>query len=126
MSFEIGHQSIDHHHEELLNIDTMLDKAIRSNQRSNLEPLIVFLEQYSNEHFKEEEDLMLSHDFSGYALHKAEHEMFASFVKECRLMYATNRPTAHIIFLIRRIVDQLIRHIKTVDATMKYITEEKQ
>jgi len=121
MNYEIGHHHIDHHHEELLSIDSMLEKAIRSNRRSNINDIIVFLEHYAEDHFKEEESFMLENDYSGYALHKAEHEMFATFVKELRSMYTDNKPSAHIIFLIRRIVDQLIHHIKTVDSGMKYI-----
>ena len=119
MEYSTGHDHIDEHHEHLFNLITMLDKAISTNKRSNLEPIIQFLEHYADEHFKEEEDIMRESDFIGYALHKSEHEKFSSFIKDLRLSYSSNKPTTHIIFFIRKIVDQLIQHITTVDVSLK-------
>ena len=123
MTIETGHHHIDEHHEELLNLDTMLDKAIASCRRVEVEPIIVFLEHYVKDHFKEEEDLMKAHDYKGLSLHQSEHRLFASFVKECRIMYDDNMPTTHIIFRIRKLLDQLVKHIKSVDVGIQGLGE---
>jgi len=111
-------QQIDDHHEELLNWTTLLDQAIASNKRRSLEPLISFLQHYAIDHFKEEESLMKHHNYIGLALHKAEHKKFTSLINDLSTMYISKKPTAHIIFFIRKILDQLVHHIKTVDSAL--------
>ena len=121
MSYEIGHEQVDEHHEELFNLISMLDTAIQSNRRTNLNPIIEFLEHYSKDHFQLEESLMKEHDYIGYSLHKAEHQKFTSLITDLRTMFDTNKPTAHLIFYIRKIIDQLVHHIKTIDAGMHHL-----
>jgi hemerythrin-like metal-binding protein len=119
MQFETGHAHIDEHHEELFNLTSMLDHAVLSCRRTELNPIIQFLEHYSVDHFHEEETVMKNNDYIGYALHKAEHEKFKSLIYDLRQLYDTNKPSAHIIFFIRKIIDQLMIHIKTIDIGIK-------
>ncbi len=119
MSHTTGHHHIDEHHEELLSLDTQLDMAIRTCRRSELEPLIVFLEHYTQDHFKEEETLMQNHDFQGYAHHKSEHEKFVVDVNDIRKRFDEKKSATHIIFLIRKLIDSLVIHIKTVDISIQ-------
>ena len=97
----------------------MLDQAIATNKRISVEPIIEFLENYSRDHFKEEEDVMESNNYIGLSLHRAEHHKFTSLITDLRTLYIQNKPTAHIIFFIRKIIDQLTHHIKTVDSGIK-------
>ena len=124
MDYSTGHEVVDEHHEELFNLISMLDKAIQSNRRVSLNPIIEFLEHYSKDHFQLEESLMKEHDYIGYSLHKAEHKKFSSLIVDLRTLYDTNKPTAHIIFYIRKIIDQLVHHIKTIDAGMAHLHGE--
>ena len=119
MDIKTGHEHIDHHHEELFNLISMLDQAIATNKRISVEPIIEFLENYSRDHFKEEEDVMESNNYIGLSLHRAEHHKFTSLITDLRTLYIQNKPTAHIIFFIRKIIDQLTHHIKTVDSGIK-------
>ena len=59
--------------------------------------------------------LMKEHNYIGFALHKAEHQKFTSLINDLRTMYVSNKPTTHLIFYIRKIIDQLMYHIKTID-----------
>ena len=65
-NLEIGHQSIDHHHEEVFELTSMLDYAIENNDREKLNEIIQYLEHYVEDHFDEEESLMQKHNFDGY------------------------------------------------------------
>lgn len=114
-AFKTGHQHIDHHHEELFKLVSMLDKAIQSHDEETLNHIIEFLETYVQDHFKEEEELMKTHLYKGYKQHKQEHEKFKELVKDLRESYDTNKPPTHIIFDIRKLIDNLVFHIQTVD-----------
>ncbi|RAP28717.1 hypothetical protein DID78_04590, partial [Candidatus Marinamargulisbacteria bacterium SCGC AG-343-D04] len=119
MSIEIGHHDIDEHHEELFALDVMLDKAVSTCRRTEIEPIIEFLEHYSVDHFKEEEDLMKDNEYMGLALHESEHRMFRNFVLEIRRLFDDKAPITHVIFKIRKLIDQLTVHIRTVDIGIK-------
>ena len=121
MTVTTGHDHIDEHHEELFDLTTMLDKAVATNRRIELIPIIEFLEHYSVDHFKQEENLMTENNYIGYALHRAEHQKFVSLITDLRELFDSNKPTAHIIFFIRKIIDQLMHHIITVDKGLKHI-----
>jgi len=118
-NYSTGHHHIDEHHEHLLELITQLDRVIQTNRRKNIEPIIIFLEDYSEDHFKEEEDIMKQSNYIGYSLHKAEHQKFKHLVKDLRNLYENNKPTAHLVFFIRKIIDQLVTHIKTIDISIK-------
>lgn len=119
MTVEIGHHGIDEHHEELFALDVMLDKAITTCRRTEIEPIIEFLEHYSKDHFKEEEDIMKKHDYKGLALHESEHRIFRNYVLEIRRLFDNQAPIAHVIFKIRKLIDQLTLHIRTIDIEIK-------
>ena len=120
-AFKVGHHKVDEHHEELFALTTMLDKALFDNDESLLNDIIEFFEHYVEDHFKEEEDIMISADYKGYDHHYQEHQVFKELVKTLRTDYDNNKSRTHIIFDIRRIIDQLTTHIKTVDIGIKDI-----
>lgn len=124
MDIHIGHHSIDCHHEELFHLVSALDKAIQKGDESGVDDIITFLEDYVIHHFKEEEDLMLKHNYSGYKHHKQAHETFRSQVIELRENFNNNKPLTHVIFGIRRIIDALTRHVQTVDIGIADIARE--
>lgn len=118
-NYSTGHNHIDEHHEHLFSLITQLDNVIQTNRRKNIEPIILFLEDYSENHFKEEEDIMQQSNYIGYSLHKAEHQKFKHLIQDLRKLYDNDKPTAHLIFFIRKIIDQLVTHIKTIDISIK-------
>ena len=121
-NYRTGHHEIDHHHEELFFLDQSLDRAIRSCRRSEINDIIVFLEHYVNDHFKEEEVLMETHQYGEQDYHTQEHQKFRRVVTQLREQYDQHQSTTHIIFSIRKILDQLTHHIRTVDTGLGSIS----
>ena len=120
-SYEIGHAHIDEHHKEIFELDTKLAAAIVQNKRSLLDEIIQYLEHYSEDHFKEEEDLMSLHNFEGLAIHQAEHSVFTAKIQALRIMYDQQVHSTHIVYGIRRFVDTLIKHIRRIDSQMAHL-----
>ncbi|RAP38164.1 hypothetical protein DID80_03085 [Candidatus Marinamargulisbacteria bacterium SCGC AAA071-K20] len=116
-----GNHEIDSHHKELFHLDSLLDNAVQSGQLKPVNDIIIFLEHYVIEHFQEEEDLMTQNDYKGYDHHKNEHEEFKIVVGQLRKRFDDNFPTAHVIFQTRRILDDLVRHIKRVDVGIRHL-----
>jgi len=98
-----------------------LDLAIESDFESKMAQLISFLESYVRDHFKEEEDLMVSKSFKGYEHHKQEHEEFVSQVQVLRKLFEESNAKAHLIFRMRQFIDQLVLHVQTVDSEIRDI-----
>lgn len=126
MNIHIGHHGIDCHHEELFHLVSTLDQAIQKGDENGVDEIIQFLENYVISHFNEEEALMLKHNYKGYASHKQAHETFRIQVIELRENFNNNKPLTHVIFGIRRIIDALTKHIKTVDIGIAEIAREEQ
>jgi hemerythrin len=112
---ETGDSHVDLQHQELFQLVSSLDSAIRDQDLSKIEAIIVFLEHYVIDHFDAEEGIMAAANFDGYAHHKAEHDIFESMVHDLRHMFDTNPSRAHLIFSIRKFIDRLVIHIRTVD-----------
>lgn len=117
-NLSVGHAHIDEHHEELFQLTMLLDKAIQSCRASKLEEVIIFLETYVAEHFLEEETLMLDQNFKHYQVHKDEHTYFSKWVSTIRRRFDEGKSRTHLIFELRQLIDQLIRHIRTIDVLL--------
>ncbi len=114
-----GFGAIDHQHQELFALVTMLDSALHSpdaqTKRHGIENMIRFLEQYVEDHFADEEEIMLSHDYVGYNVHKDDHEIFKARVHSLRHDFDSGLPIFRVMFALRMFIDKLVHHIKTID-----------
>ena len=120
-----GHGAIDNQHQELFDLVSMLDQAMYSNNRADLEKIIVFLEHYVEEHFAEEEELMQSHHYNGYAHHKEDHEIFKARVFSIRHDFDAELPHTRLVFTLRLFIDKLVHHIHTIDIGIAEIPKKK-
>lgn len=112
----VGNELIDHHHQEVFKLVTMLDNAISQGQNTEIvETIILFLEDYVVTHFQEEEQVMTEHHYAGYDQHKEEHELFKVKVADLRNKYDAKSSPITLIFNIRQIIDLLVDHIRHVD-----------
>jgi len=125
-SLSVGHKHIDEHHKELFELTRRLDEAISTCRRSSLEGVIIFLEDYVTDHFSEEEDLMISEDFKFYDVHKEEHETFKKWVRSIRISFNNEKSSTHITFELRRLVDDLMRHIRSIDVLLSDLKKDKK
>ena len=113
--YETGHDHIDDHHKELFQMDSLLDQAIQSNRIASLEPIVSFLTEYVIAHFEEEETLMKEENYAEYDFHHQQHMVFKNTIFEIKKQYEEGINKAHVIFKVRRFIDSLMHHIKTVD-----------
>ena len=120
-SLKTGHDKIDSHHEELFQLDSLIDNAVDSASVEDLNSVILFLEEYVIDHFKEEEHLMQDHNYAYYSEHKDEHDHFTQVVKTLRNKFNSDFPRAHVIFQTRRLVDDLVHHIKHTDIGIAHL-----
>ncbi len=117
----IDHGPIDDQHQELFQIVSALDSIILNGVRcEDVASLVAFLEHYVKDHFAAEEQLMLSRKFSGYPVHKAEHELFKALVQEIRTVFDGGDLT-RVVFLIRRVGDKLVHHVIHIDSRLQAI-----
>ena len=117
-----GHDHIDQNHQELFQLVSMLDGAIRSQSVTRLRAIIEFLESYVSSHFAEEESIMLAHEFEGYAEHKEDHEIFKARVFSLRHDFDAGFPSASLYFAIRLFIDKLVIHIMSIDIKLSQIS----
>jgi hemerythrin len=114
-NLETGDSHVDLQHQELFQLVTSLDIAIRDQDMDKIEEIIVFLEHYVIDHFDAEEGIMKEAKFDGYDYHKAEHDMFEDMVHDMRRLFNEGPSRTHLIFSIRKFIDRLVIHIRTVD-----------
>lgn len=123
-AYAVGEPSLDNHHQELFLLTSRLDAAIQTGNPQHLDDIIVFLEEYVVSHFHEEESVMHHHQYTGYDMHRSEHDVLKFKVQELRKWFQGNVPKAHLIFGIRRTVDALMTHIRLVDVGIADIIKE--
>jgi len=122
----IGHASIDHHHDEVFELDQKLDLAISENNPDHLVSIIEFLEHYVQDHFNEEEALMAEHHFDRLDIHQKEHAFFKRRFTEIHNLYTQKCHTTHLAFKIRTFIDTLIEHIIEEDAKIAHLVEGEE
>lgn len=115
---QVGDAAIDHQHQEVFLLTQLLDKAVRDN--SLIENILTFLVTYTNEHFKDEENLMDRHGFLEIDEHKEAHELFKVTVFKLKSDYESSPNQAgKLIFPVRKLIDEIIDHIIHVDYKLK-------
>lgn len=73
----VGIRSVDEQHDDLLaQISQLMEQARTTASGESFAPALDRLQQSLVVHFKNEEDYMLKHHFTGYEKHKARHDAF--------------------------------------------------
>ena len=121
----LGHASINHHHDEVFDLDQKLDLAISENDTNYLESIIKFLNHYVQDHFEEEESLMSKHNFDRLQTHQNEHAFFKRRFNEIKSLHEQKCHSTHLVFLIRKFIDTLIQHIIEEDAQMAHLVKSE-
>jgi hemerythrin len=113
----VGVPKVDAQHQQLFGLVNDLLAAMRQGQgRAELSRVLAFLEAYVIEHFGDEEQTMLAHQYPGYAAHKVEHDRFVRDVKKLKArMEAEGASTALVIDVNDRVCKWLVEHISRSD-----------
>ena len=116
-----GNELIDEQHKELINRINKLVGACE-NGVCQLEAIrmLDFLSDYTDFHFREEEELQEKAEYPGLEEHKARHEEFRKSVEELHEMLVEEEgPSERFVKAVQdNVVDWLYRHIKGFDCSV--------
>jgi len=124
----IGVEKIDEQHRELFSRITALVNAIRSKTcKFEIVPTLRFLEEYTAEHFSDEEALMQSVDYPDYEQHKALHTRFMDeFEALTRELESESSSYYKSAYTNKMVVDWILNHIRKVDMELgAYIASKR-
>lgn len=118
-SYSVRIRKIDLQHRKVLGIINRL-YSLQSNKvpAREMDAMFMELRDFIQTHFRDEEELMLRHNYPGYAEQKREHDAFVDMVCEHQREYLKNRPTVT-INLFNSLWDWFAHHIVAMDK--KYV-----
>lgn len=116
-SLLIGVKIVDEQHQELFNrINNLLDKMSRGEGREALEETYAFLSEFINEHFEDEESLMIEAGYGDYLSHRNLHRRFGTDFHKFKRKLDTSGPTWTLLVETETwLTDWWISHIQNVD-----------
>jgi len=120
-SYKTGHPEVDAQHQHLFQmVNDLHDAIISGKNKEILTPTLQKLAQYTVEHFRTEEGLMVKVAYPELRGHKRKHEDLIKQVKELVQKYQTGQVVLTIT-LSNFLADWLRHHIKEDDlALVKY------
>lgn len=116
-TYNIGVDQVDQQHQELVvKLNEFLDACIQQQGKEKIMETLAFLRDYTVEHFKTEEDIMLKHDYPDYPEHKKDHDDFVASVLELEESIRNQGATiVTTLKLNRTLTDWLLTHISKND-----------
>jgi hemerythrin len=117
-SLDVGVAAFNNDHKRLVEFINELHSAMITGLGiSKMTHVLDGLIDYTRNHFKREEELMLRHGYPGYGAHRAEHEKLVATVMEFHDRLGSGK-SSFSLELMSFLKDWLINHIKGTD--MKY------
>ncbi|MFZ5434209.1 MAG: bacteriohemerythrin [Calditrichota bacterium] len=107
----------DEQHKQLFEHISVLQDAMQSNKANDvIHEQIEFLEQYYQNHFRDEENYMLEHHSPHYAEHKKLHDKFVENYQQLKHLYSRQGPSTIVVMHLQRMLhDWLIQHVMSAD-----------
>lgn len=124
-TLEVGHAKIDSEHRSLVEALNRLHAAMKQGKgKDEVEKTLLFLKDYTVEHFKGEERMMMAHRYPGVNKHCAIH---ADLVKEVGDLI-TNYQSGKVVLtssVLTFLEDWLVKHIQGEDKALGAFLREK-
>ena len=119
-SLAIGVEEIDNQHKELLQrFNQLLSACEASKGTSELIGLIDFLDEYVEQHFKDEEAIQRHYKFAGYQEHKKQHDYFIEKLQALKDEIKVEGVSVHHVMETNSLLLKwLIQHISKVDTEL--------
>jgi len=115
----------DTQHKKLIDMVNELYDAMKAGKGSDvLGKIFLSLAEYTANHFKDEENLMLQHKYSDYYKHKKEHDELTTQVAELKQKF-TDKKMFVTIELMNFLKDWLLHHIMETDKSYGDYFNEK-
>lgn len=126
-SLETGNLLIDSQHKELIAaINGLLDACSQGKGREEVKKTIVFLKNYTDKHFGDEEVLQQKYNYPDIVNHKKLHQTFKDDVKKIGEDFEQNGTSIALTFKVNNIAAWFINHIKVHDKKVAaHIKESK-
>ncbi|MBS4012552.1 MAG: hemerythrin family protein [Bacteroidetes bacterium] len=124
--YSINNTEFDNHHQKLVDIINKFHKAMMEGKGvDSLEQIFFELKNYTNFHFKAEEEKMLAINYPFYESHKKEHDKLIARMEELSVRAKTGEKLVS-IDTFKFLKDWLFTHISRVDKQMgEYIINNK-
>lgn len=120
-SLVTGNEMIDSQHKELIEkINQLLDTCETASGKIQAIQTLGYLADYTDYHFKAEEELQETINYPGIAEHKRQHEDLRRVVAELHEMLEESEgPTDEFVVQVQKnVIDWLYRHIKGFDRSV--------
>lgn len=120
-SLVTGNEMIDSQHKELIDkINKLLDTCETASGKVQAIQTLGYLADYTDYHFKAEEELQETINYPGIAEHKRQHEDLRRVVAELHEMLEESEgPTDEFVVQVQKnVIDWLYRHIKGFDRSV--------
>jgi hemerythrin-like metal-binding protein len=124
-TLEVGHAKIDSEHRSLVEALNRLHAAMKQGKgKDEIEKTLLFLKDYTVEHFKGEERMMIAHRYPGTNNHCAIH---ADLVKEVGDLIANYQAGKVVLTssVLSFLEDWLVKHIQGEDMALGAFLKEK-
>lgn len=125
----IGIDEIDGQHKELIKrLDNFALAVLRKDAKNRLDGLLYFMEDYTKNHFRCEEEFMGKNKYSGLEKHVKQHSRFMKVVQKLKLDLEKEGPSENMALSIQQfLIDWLILHIQDCDMKMgKFLQKHKE
>ena len=116
-----GNKTIDAQHQELIDrIQQFVTACESGDTKVKAIKMLDYLDEYTNFHFQEQEELQKSVNYPELINHHAKHEEFKKSIQELYDFLNENEgPNEQFIQQVKRnVVDWLFQHIKTFDRSV--------
>lgn len=118
---------IDEQHKELFRIFNEFGDAMWDGKgRDTVAEALKFLAQYTVEHFRSEEQIMLEHNYPDYTKHKQVHDALVEEVSEFVRRYNSEEvPLETTVKVFNRVGDWTREHVRGMDQEMgRYVASK--
>lgn len=116
-TLDIGIESIDNQHKELINrLDQLLTSVEEGKGHNEVIETLDFLEEYVVKHFNEEEEIQKKINYPLFDIQHIQHEEFKNELKEFRRIYEAEGTTVALALNIQeKLLDWFKNHIINLD-----------
>jgi hemerythrin-like metal-binding domain len=116
-TLDIGIESIDNQHKELINrLDQLLTSVEEGKGHNEVIETLDFLEEYVVKHFNEEEEIQKKINYPLFDIQHMQHEEFKNELKEFRRIYEAEGTTVALALNIQeKLLDWFKNHIINLD-----------
>ena len=116
----VGVEAIDNQHKSIFAMANNLFDAMEAHHgKEEVAETIVFLRKYISEHFFDEEELMVNHNFPGYAEQRKEHEQFLTKYLALEAEFETKGADSHFVVQTQLFLSSwLINHLNKSDKAL--------